>query len=527
MNSKIIAYVITAFIVLAAVYFGSLVGTAEYATLSIYFVTTTILWYIVAGWRVTWMIAAFFYFTGFTIYQGFLMEASHLLFMMVVCASGIALFNRRTPPVPQLFREAGLTKLRICIALFLIYGFTHAVYNYVNPFSPLDYSVQNAAKGYFAAMSGLILMFWIIGGPFEFILKANWLRTLWLIASFGLVLNIVFVILLIRDGYGSDTAGDYFAKSWLYSFYIPVVNMSLNRYTLRTLAPLILFLALLLLFNQNWYRKQRFIMRMLVLMNVPICLLGSVISGGRAAILLCICFGGLALLKQKRFGFIFTGFVFAILMIIAVNFFSRAINEKAPMFIARPLQFIMIEKGHSYETIEGSDLSREHAAQAGWKEWKSHERIFWFGRSIYRHLGEDYYFDLRRQVGELEAFAYYAVRSSGVHNLYGDLVIQFGLMGAIFYTLAMIACIIYSINLYRYCIRRRMPDEISELSFFCAVSLPVLFIMQIKGGGYLTALHPLLIGIIRAVVSQVEQDRLAHAKQNADNLIHNTAITKS
>lgn len=512
--------------IIVAVYIGSLVGSAEYKTLSIYFVVTAIIWYIVAGWRITWMIAAFFYFTGFTIYQGFMMEASHLLFLMVVCASGIALFNRRTPLAPQLFRAAGLTKPQICIALFLIYGMAHAAYNHLDPISDIDYSFQNAAKGYFAAMSGFVLMFWIIGGPFEFIIKAKWLRNLWLIASFGLALNIVFVILLMRSGYGAETAGDHFAKSWLYSFYIPVVNMSLNRFSLRTLAPLILFLALLFFFNRDWYCKQRFFMRMMVLMNIPICILGALVSGGRAAVLLCICFSGLALLKQKKFGIVFAGSAFALVMIIAINLLSGFINERAPMFVARPLQFLMIEKGQSYETIEGSDNSRDYAAKAGWKEWKSNDRIFWFGRSIYRHLGDDYYFDLKRQVGELEAFAYYAVRASGVHNLYGDLVIQLGLIGAIFYTLAMLACIIYCINLYRYCSRWKMPPEICELAFFCAVSLPVLFIIQIKGGGYLTALHPLMIGIIRAVVSQVERERIAYAKQDNENTLKITAIAK-
>ena len=112
MNSKIITAVISSIIMLAGLYFGLLVGSSDYGTISVYFVITAIIWYIIAGWRITWMIAAFFCFTGFTIQQGFLMEARHLLFFMVVCAAGISIFNRKVngtaPQIPILFRQAGL-----------------------------------------------------------------------------------------------------------------------------------------------------------------------------------------------------------------------------------------------------------------------------------------------------------------------------------------------------------------------------------------------------------------------------------
>ncbi len=507
MNSRIIPIIILVLVLVVAIYIGSLIGTEDYGSISMYFLLLCVIWFVVTGWKMTWQIVAIFSFSGIAMYQGFNIQGNHLFALMVVFGSFIGLYRRQNMTIPMVFRLAKLQQMKFFVCILLVYGAIHAVYNYMYPINELEYSVNNAMKAYFAVFASFVLMLWLASGPFAFVLGKTWIRSLCLIIGLSLIVNVIYMGSMIMLGYGEEHEyASHFENDIFSKFNIPILNIYLSPFNLRILSWQAIFMSLLFLLNRNLYKSLSILSRGILLICIPLSIFGAVLSAGRVALILCILFAFIALLKNGRMNLILSGMVFGLIFVIAINLFSSVIN-KAPTLVSRPFQLMMIDKGRAYQSITGSSETRDKAAEAGLIEWNSNDRIFWFGRSVYKHLGEDYYKILKNRVGEYEAFSEYSVRSATVHNLYGDLLIQYGLVGAIFYTLALLSCMAYCINLYRYCRKFDMPPVACELSFFCAASIPVMFVIQIKGGGYYDVLYPLLIGIIRVIVSREEQAR--------------------
>lgn len=508
MNSDTLKVVAIGFVLVASVVLGSLVGQQNLEVLSFWVVCGIAILYFVTGWKSTWVLALFFILAGVTVQQGFAFGGSHLTFVMVASATAISFLNRDSRATPTLFRQSGLGQLKVWLGLLLIFGMAHFGYSHFFPYDPDEYSPGNAAKAYYSTFASFILVLWLAAGRYEFRMGASWLRTFWLVVGSAVVANTIILGLMVAGGLGGNVSlTDDPTLHERLSYYIPVINLSLNRFTMRTLGAESFFLVSLFFLNRNLWRSLTPFTKFLVFTVAVFGLAGAVLSGGRVAVLLAILLAGIALIKNRRIGVIMGGLLAGTLFVLLVNIFSSLINEKASPTISRSLQLVMIEKGEAYGSIQGSNNAREMAAQAGWDEWRSDDRVFLTGRSVYRYLGPQVYETLKATIGNDETFSYFAVRSATVHNLFGEIAIQYGLFGMTFYTFAMLSVIVYCIKVYRRCRYNNYPPEICELAFYCAVATPVFFAQQIIGGGYLSPLIAVLIGIVRSQVGKEDRAR--------------------
>lgn len=508
MKYNIQLILVLVFAVVLAVVLGTSIGTESYVELSVYFVIAFVLWYLAAGWRYAWQIAALMLISRCNVYQGFRIEGHHLFAMMVVVSSGIALLIHRSGGGRSATcQQAGLTELRWGCGLLMAYLGFHFVYNYMVPYAPAEYSLQNSLKAYFLTGSAFGLMFWLSFPFYRFHLGPGWSRTLVWITILAVFANVGVVAAMTLRGYGVITGGASGSPDAAGIFVnIPVINLTLNHHAMRTLAPEGAMLLSLLLLNRAWKNATGRWLRFAMWLALLGCLAGAVLAGGRATLVTCFLMVGAALIRQGRHFAVVAAAFAALLLVAVVNLFAEQVNQNLPLYMSRSLQVVMFERGYAYQTIESSNLSRESAREAAFKEWRSNDRVFFTGRSVYRHLGEDYYFKLRGQVGDAEAFTEYASRAGFVHNLVADLLVQYGLLGLIFYLLAEVCVIWYFWRLERKSRAAGMPVACTNLAFFGWFTTLFWLIQHLLAGGYLSSMAPLILGILRARYAQIEHD---------------------
>lgn len=499
MNSKLAVVLTLIFGLFAAIYLGLSVATAAYLEISIYVVVAFTLWYLAIGWKITWKIAAVMLISRFTMHQGLLIEGPHLFAFMVGVSSVVGILVHNTMFVqPFLIKDAGLGRLQIIIGLFLAYLALHALHNHVFPYRPGEYSLKNSAKSYFAIGAPFALLFWISLPLYGFKAWPGWSKSFAWIVSFASIANTTLLVWMTLQGYGA--MDNLYASSGAESifFYIPYINLSLNHHAMRALAPEALLLLALWLMNPAWRKSAGVLTLLVVLAAVGFSLLGSVLAGGRVTPLLSVFVVGVVVVKRRKV-FAIAAALFAFLIVfIGVNFFSDKINRDAPLYAARSLQFLMVDKGFAAQTIESSDNSRKAARDLALEEWQSDNRVLLFGRSVYEYLGADYHYFRRGQVGDVDAFAEMASRAGFTHNLITDLLIQYGIVGLILYYAAGLAVVVYFRRLEKLSISRGMPQACSDLAFYAWVSALVWLAYHSLAGGYLTAQLALVLGILKA-----------------------------
>jgi hypothetical protein len=505
MNNKTAAIITLILGLIAAIYLGLSVAMASYLELSIYVVVGFTLWYLAIGWKITWKIAAFMLISRFTLHQGLLIEGTHLFAFMVGVFSIIAIFVHNMQATQSfLVKAAGLGKLQILIGLLLAYLVLHAFYNLAFPYRPDDYSAKNSAKAYFAVIAPFALLFWISLPLCGFKTWPGWSKSFAWIISFAVIANTVLLAWMTLNGYGAMDNLYAFTGAESGFFYIPYLNLSLNHHAMRTLAPESLFLLALWWMNPAWRRSAGTLTLVVVLVATGFGLLGSVLAGGRATLILSVFFVGVVVVKRRKVLAIAAALFATLLVFSGVNIFSEKINRDAPLYAARSLQFLMIDKGFAAQTIESSDNSRKAARDLALEEWKSNNRILFFGRSVYEYLGVDYHYIRRGQIGDAEAFAEMASRAGFTHNLISDLLIQFGVVGLLLYYVAALAVVAYFRRLEKLSISSGMPQACTDLAFYAWFTALVWLAYQSLAGGYMTAQLALVLGILKARYSQIE-----------------------
>ena len=201
------------------------------------------------------------------------------------------------------------------------------------------------------------------------------------------------------------------------------------------------------------------------------------------------------------------------IVILFVNIFSGLINENAPTYIARSLQYVMVNKGSAYQGISGSQDVRDAAFDEALKIWKSDSRVFAWGRSVFEMTGEEALYIGQTMGGD--GFVLNAMKSGRTHNLLTDLLLQYGLVGAILYFAAYISVIIFYIRLYR-----RIPQDLKGERAICgalAIYLPFILIYQLLGGQFMPIVAALVAGILRARLTEYESEWKASQNSKSGN----------
>ncbi len=492
MHNKIIVFTIIAIALVFSLFVAVDIAAADYEQLGIYAAAGIAIYFFLNGWRNVWWFAALLIFSGVVFYHGFVIEADHLFVLMIVLASAMSLVTRSTMPLPQPMRAAGSRSTLIILGALLLYGAGHFMVNMAVPYDPTRYSLKTTSKAYFEGFASMAAFFWLLGGNYGFRLRPNWSRVLIWIIFLSLAGNVAargYMYLMgfqAADGLSTGGLDDYF-------LYVPVINMQAGIYTLRNITPIAFAILMMTLTAPGWWRSSGNVIRFLVLTSLGLCLVGAVFSGGRATLLFCIAIAAGVALVRRRILALAAMAVFAAAVIGAANLFSHEINNKAPYYIARSLQLVMLEKGEAYASIEDSQDHRTAAIEEAIKEWKKDNRTLIFGRSVFSITFQEAL--IMRNRG-LDGFVDNAMRSGRTHNLVTDLLLQYGVVGLVLYCMAYVAVIRYVWKMHR---NVSLEHAFSgALAGALKIYLPMMFVYQLLGGTFMPMTAALLVGLIRA-----------------------------
>lgn len=512
MNKKILTFGLLLGAFFFALVLGSNVASADYEILSSYVVVGVSLYFIFNGWRNVWWFTALLVFSGVVFSHGFIFDHNHLFVAMLVFAFVVSAVNSDFGPKSLILYQAGSRKVTFFIGLVVFYGILHFSVNLALPYSAADYSFKQSIKAYFETYATMATTLWLLTGPYRFQIKEQWDRTFVLILLMAVIGNTMAKGSLFLQGFqATDSAGSGSLQE--YFLYVPVINMQAGIYTLRELCPIAAVILGMLVSTPRWWSERTLSMKVLIVAGFMCILLGAMLGGGRATFPFCLGLLGVVTLVRKKIGLLMGASGGILLIIIMVNIFSGPINDHAPFSIARSLQMLMIDKGDTSATISqagGDDDARAMAFQEGFVQWKKDNRTLVFGRSVFS-FDEAAALDAKNRLGNW-GFVINAMRAGRTHNLITDLLLQYGIIGAVIYFSGYIAVIFFLIRL-----ARTIPDELFSLKAIVgaiAIYTPFIFVYQLFGGRYLPVVVPLVLGIARAVLVKYEREKQAAMREN-------------
>jgi hypothetical protein len=491
MQSKFSLIVILAIAAFIAIVLAVDIGQANYEQLGIYATIGIVLYFFINGWRNVWWFTSLLIFSGVMFYQGFVFEADHLFVMMLVLASMMSLVSRGGMGQAPEFKQAGSRSTAVVVGALVTYGLLHFAIYYAIPYSPSDYAVKTSAKAYFECYASMACFLWLLVGPYGFRLKPNWSRSLILIITFALAMNVAARGYMYYRGFqaadGLSTGGleDYF-------LYVPVINMQAGIYALRNLTPIACVILLMIATSPGWWPRNCLWLKGVIISALLLCIVGATFSGGRATLLFCIALILAVALFRRRVALFAAMSMIGVLVIAGANIFSYEINNRAPYYVARSFQMVMFDKGDSAATIEDSQEARNASIAEALIQFRKDNRALFFGRSVFQITQEDAMIMRGRGI---DGFVYNAVRSGRTHNMITDLLLQYGLIGCGLYVLAYLAVIRFFFRL-----ARTIPSTetlAKALAGAMAIYLPLMFVYQALGGTFMPAVAALMVGLVR------------------------------
>jgi hypothetical protein len=447
--------------VVAAIFFGGLIGSGDFSAVKLVVFVALGLVHVLFLLDRTWALGfALCIFDLWLVGFGFRISSTEA---GVALAAGFAALVcwRRTLPVPPPVCDTPIYRgLRLLLTAFLGYLAGHLIFNHLNPFLPGDYDLRNFARTVVSTGGPLIILWLLLRFPRGFPGDDTFPRLLafWLLG--GLLFNIGAGIRLLVGG-TSLALGQSGEPT---TFIIPFLDAAPNVYALRRIS----ITAVLVgagFGGTNWVRGQALPIRLMFWSLIPLGLLGSILSGGRAvpATALVVLVGVYAI--RGRFMPAVLTAVFLALLTATLNTFPSAIRDLPPPIQRSVALLIFTDRVEARSSIENSSAWRWEVFQRATAEWLSDRRIFWFGRGSFPWTAAD-----DRLMTGFSSSMDSAIRRGATHNILSDLLVMYGLTGAILYFLILAAWERFLVR----CRRFLADDEIgSTLAMLCWVQLLV------------------------------------------------------
>ena len=503
MNSKITLGILLTIATFAALFLGSTIGQAKFVDLSIYGIIAFGFLYLIYIYKFTWQIVLLLTWSGVNFRYGFSLSSTQYSIALLIVYGVVLTMLRRNPyPKPDLFRRVNSSRFAFWIFALLLYGIFSFTINKVSPYSGGgEYSTKNMLKAYSQAYGPSMIILAALIFPFSFTVGKGVVRTILLLLFVSCLVNMINMVYLFKQGYGAldpipgsdEPAG---------ALFIPIINATFGPYTLRGVGPISVMIAFAFISTPGWFQRQTVAMKVLTLAVLTMGLGGAVMSGGRAAVLLCLFWVGLLALVHRRIILIFASICLGVFVIAAANLFSTHLNRELPIFVARPLQYVMIEKGEAMDSIDSSSSMRSALFFAGIDEWKSDPRIIFFGRSVY--VSSDIA-ELKGIVGNTEAFVQIGLETGACHALIPSALLQYGVVGAVLYYIVFFSIARFFWKVYRSADHEIYSDELRMLAFLMAVATYLSIFVASIGGHWFGPLQVIMVILFKSMAARDEK----------------------
>ncbi len=484
-----------------ALLMGSLIGSEDLKTLALIWGAGGAIVWVVYLYQFTWPIALLLCYVGLNYSPtGFQMGAIHVTAGMGMTLAAIFGWQKRAFTASPALEKAGLRAFTYAQVALLLYLAGHFLYNWAFPYSIPDFQLKNAVKSYFSIVAPPLLLLYFTHRPMGIEPRASFVRVLTNLILLGLLVNLAMALYLVFMG--RDVQMSDFGEA-TDTVLIPGINATINPYMLRGLGPAAMLAGTLFITGPKAPRKEgpgKILCLMLCLLGV----VGSLLSGGRATVFIGLVFCALTFCVRGKVAILSLLAVICFAGFIAVNVMSDFINSQAPVFMQRSVQWALIDKNETVDSdIVSSSAWRYSLFERAIAEWKSDSRILWFGRSTYGYGAGD---EMARQVESSEADLVTSLRRGATHNLLTDLLVAYGLVGAVLYFISYFTTIRLLVGLYRHA-----PLDWGSKNMLLFLLIPAApgFVLNLIAGGLGDITGAWLMVVVFARIRMVEKAAVA------------------
>jgi hypothetical protein len=502
MKNKITFAAILAIVIIGALFVGSVIGQSRFVDLSLYGLVALVFLYLGFLYKFTWQIVLFLVWSGVQLNYGFKLSSQEYAAAILILYGLIIFLLRKNPyPNPNFLNRVNSRSLLFFCGILLLYGSMTFALNRIAPYGGGDYALKNMLKAYASTFAPILILFLALRTPYTFKVGGKVIPTILGILCVALLLNFANTLYLFRQGYGGASFMSEDSGA-IGMFYIPIINATLGVFTMRALAPIAVIFSFAFLCQPGWFKSQTLFLKMVALSVLVMGLLGSVVSGGRAAVLLSLMYIVVIAFLYRQILLIFASLCLTTLLILFVNLFSNFINTDMPSYVARPLQYVMVEKGDSMRSIENSSDYRGALYSEAIKEWKGDTRVFLFGRSVYSAMEYD---KLKSIVGDKESFIMVNLNSGTCHALLPSVLLQYGILGGLLYYLVYLMIFRFFWRSYQVSKDPIYSEELRIISFLLMISTGLGILIATIGGSWFGAFHIMMILLVKSIAARDEQ----------------------
>ena len=260
--------------------------------------------------------------------------------------------------------------------------------------------------------------------------------------------------------------------------YIPVLNLTDNVFALRGLSPLVALYGITMLTSRNKSLTaggQKFLWVLLLGLGI----IGSVLSMGRATMVITALLVILCLLIRKHIAAVAVIFLLFIFIIVGARIAYEADKDYVPFGLQRSLAIIPgMDMPEAKGDIDASSNWRWMLATSAFNEWKSNSRKFFIGRGVHAFTERDMMvIKLQGYFGSMDV----SLRRGATHNIVTDLLITIGLVGTFLYIIVFIGFITSIIKILK--IAKDSKNITYDILFVCLLFSVSMIPLYIVGGG--------------------------------------------
>ena len=406
------------------------------------------------------------------------LDAEHLAILL---AGGFILSNfwKKVTPAPS---EKIVSKtfgwFDKAFLIFTLYLLVHGYVTYYYPSPEIVVALGNLTKQYFSFWSPFAIV-WTTTRFIRFIPAIKkphtWIGILFLL---GITFNIVlraYSTFFMGLGEKDLVTGEFIGASAL---FIPVLNLTDNIYALRGLSPLVALFGIAMLTSRNknlGAGGQKILWVLLLALGI----VGSMLSMGRATIMITAVMVILCLVMRKKIAAVAVILLFFVFLIVGARIAYETDKDYIPFGLQRSLAMIPgMDMPEARGSIDSSTEWRWILARQAFDEWKSNSRKFFIGRGVHAFTDRDIMVTkLQGFFGGMEV----ALRRGTTHNIVTDLLITIGLVGTMLYIIVFICFITSIVKITK--IAKDFKNITYDTLFVCLLFSVSMIPFYILGGG--------------------------------------------
>jgi len=362
--------------------------------------------------------------------------------------------------------------------IFTLFLFVHAYFTYYYPSPGIVVAFGNLTKQYFYFWSAFAVL-WATVCFIRFLPPIKkphtWIGILFLL---GITFNIIlraYSTFIIGVGEKDLVTGEFIGASAL---YIPVLNLTDNIYALRGLSPLVALFGITMLTSRNKSITAG-VQKILWISLMILGIVGSMLSMGRATIMITAFMVLLCLIIRKHIAAVAVIFLLFVFLIVGARIAYETDRDYVPFGLQRSLAMIPgMDMPEAKGDIDSSSDYRWTLAMLTFTEWSSNSRKFFVGRGVHAFTDRDL---LVFKYGDEYSKMNFAVRRAVTHNIVTDLLITIGLIGTILYIFVFIGFIVSVAKILK--MAKDSKNITYDTLFVCLLFSIAMIPIYILGGG--------------------------------------------